>query len=72
MATLPNRQNFFGGEQGTPVIIMGAGDAAVGLVKELTRSHEWRVVGFLDESIMNSRNLSRAPASRGLSRRCFR
>jgi FlaA1/EpsC-like NDP-sugar epimerase len=38
-----------GGEQGTPVVIMGAGDAAVGLVKELTRSHEWRVVGFLDD-----------------------
>src|SRR5260221_11693973 len=38
-----------GGEQGTPVIIMGAGDAAVGLVKELSRSHEWRVVGFLDD-----------------------
>src|SRR5260221_376409 len=38
-----------GGEQGTAVIIMGAGDAAVGLVKELTRSHEWRVVGFLDD-----------------------
>src|SRR6202171_2486042 len=38
-----------GGEQGTPVIVMGAGDAAVGLVKELTRSHEWRVVGFLDD-----------------------
>jgi len=38
-----------GGEQGTQVIIMGAGDAAVGLVKELSRSHEWRVVGFLDD-----------------------
>jgi FlaA1/EpsC-like NDP-sugar epimerase len=38
-----------GGEQGAPVIIMGAGDAAVGLVKELARSHEWRVVGFLDD-----------------------
>ncbi|HEY2628584.1 MAG TPA: polysaccharide biosynthesis protein, partial [Usitatibacter sp.] len=38
-----------GGEQGTPVVVMGAGDAAVGLVKELTRSHEWRVVGFLDD-----------------------
>jgi FlaA1/EpsC-like NDP-sugar epimerase len=38
-----------GGEQGTPVILMGAGDAAVGLVKELSRSHEWRVVGFLDD-----------------------
>jgi FlaA1/EpsC-like NDP-sugar epimerase len=38
-----------GGEQGTPVIIMGAGDAAVGLVKELSRSHDWRVVGLLDD-----------------------
>jgi FlaA1/EpsC-like NDP-sugar epimerase len=38
-----------GGEQGTQVIILGAGDAAVGLVKELSRSHEWRVVGFLDD-----------------------
>jgi FlaA1/EpsC-like NDP-sugar epimerase len=38
-----------GGEQGTSVMIMGAGDAAVGLVKELARSHEWRVVGFLDD-----------------------
>jgi FlaA1/EpsC-like NDP-sugar epimerase len=38
-----------GGEQGTGVIILGAGDAAVGLVKELSRSHEWRVVGFLDD-----------------------
>ncbi|MEO7741881.1 MAG: nucleoside-diphosphate sugar epimerase/dehydratase [Usitatibacter sp.] len=38
-----------GGEQGTPVVIMGAGDSAVGLVKELSRSHEWRVVGMLDD-----------------------
>ncbi|HUP30405.1 MAG TPA: nucleoside-diphosphate sugar epimerase/dehydratase [Usitatibacter sp.] len=38
-----------GGEQGTPVAIMGAGDAAVGLVKELSRSHEWRLVGMLDD-----------------------
>ncbi|HET6263306.1 MAG TPA: nucleoside-diphosphate sugar epimerase/dehydratase [Usitatibacter sp.] len=38
-----------GGEQGTPVAIMGAGDAAVGLVKELARSHEWRVVGMFDD-----------------------
>ena len=38
-----------GGEQGAPVLILGAGDAAVGLVKELSRSHEWRVVGFLDD-----------------------
>ena len=38
-----------GGEQGAPVVIMGAGDAAVGLLKELSRSHEWRVVGLLDD-----------------------
>src|SRR5688572_15398857 len=38
-----------GGEQGTPVVVMGAGDAAVGLVKDLSRSHEWRVVGLLDD-----------------------
>jgi FlaA1/EpsC-like NDP-sugar epimerase len=38
-----------GAGDGSPVIIMGAGDAAVSLVKELSRSHEWRVVGFLDD-----------------------
>ena len=38
-----------GGDEGTPVIVMGAGDAAVGLVKELSRSHDWRVVGLLDD-----------------------
>ena len=38
-----------GGEQGTPVIVMGAGDSAVGLVKEISRSNEWRVVGMLDD-----------------------
>jgi len=38
-----------GGETGTPVVVMGAGDSAVGLVKELSRSHEWRVVGMLDD-----------------------
>jgi len=38
-----------GGDQGVPVVILGAGDAAVGVVKELGRSHEWRVVGLLDD-----------------------
>jgi FlaA1/EpsC-like NDP-sugar epimerase len=37
------------GEQGVPVLILGAGDAAVGLVKELSRSHDWRIVGLLDD-----------------------
>jgi FlaA1/EpsC-like NDP-sugar epimerase len=38
-----------GGEQGAPVVIMGAGDAAIGLLKELSRSPEWRVIGLLDD-----------------------
>lgn len=36
-------------EQGKPVLILGAGDAAVSLVKELSRNQEWRVVGLLDD-----------------------
>jgi FlaA1/EpsC-like NDP-sugar epimerase len=36
-------------KQGTPVIILGAGDAAIALVKELARGDEWRVVGMLDD-----------------------
>ncbi|MGH8756222.1 MAG: polysaccharide biosynthesis protein, partial [Burkholderiales bacterium] len=32
-----------------PVIVLGAGDAAASLVKDLIRSHEWRVVGLLDD-----------------------
>ncbi|HEY4374131.1 MAG TPA: nucleoside-diphosphate sugar epimerase/dehydratase [Burkholderiales bacterium] len=35
--------------QGAPVLIIGAGDAAVSLVKELARSADWRVVGLIDE-----------------------
>ena len=37
------------GQVGTPVIVLGAGDAAVGLVKELSRSQDWRVVALLDD-----------------------
>ena len=36
-------------KQGTPVIVLGAGDAAIALVKELARGEEWRVVGMLDD-----------------------
>ena len=36
-------------KQGTPVIILGAGEAAIALVKELARGDEWRVVGMLDD-----------------------
>ena len=39
------------GGEGTPVIVLGAGDAAVGLLKELSRSQEWRVVGLLDDDL---------------------
>lgn len=36
-------------EQGTPVLILGAGDAAVSLLKEMARSADWRVMGLLDD-----------------------
>lgn len=32
-----------------PVLVLGAGDAGAALSKELARSSEWRVVGFLDD-----------------------
>ncbi len=37
------------GEQGTPVLVIGAGDAAVSLIKEIARNSDWRVVGLLDD-----------------------
>ena len=36
---------------GEPVLVLGAGDAAVALSKELNRSREWHLVGFLDDDI---------------------
>ncbi len=33
-----------------PVLIMGAGDAASDLLKSLSRSRQWRVVGLLDDN----------------------
>jgi FlaA1/EpsC-like NDP-sugar epimerase len=33
-----------------PVLVLGAGDAAVSLLRELAPSREWRVVGLLDDS----------------------
>jgi FlaA1/EpsC-like NDP-sugar epimerase len=35
--------------QGKPVILLGAGRAAANLVRELSRSPEWRLVGLLDD-----------------------
>jgi FlaA1/EpsC-like NDP-sugar epimerase len=37
------------GGQGKPVIILGAGEAAINLVKDLARSEAWQVVGLLDD-----------------------
>jgi FlaA1/EpsC-like NDP-sugar epimerase len=34
---------------GKPVVILGAGDAAVSLLKDLSNSAEWRVIGLLDD-----------------------
>lgn len=36
-------------KQGKPVIVLGAGEAAVALVKDLARSTQWRVIGLLDD-----------------------
>jgi FlaA1/EpsC-like NDP-sugar epimerase len=38
-----------GGDQGAPVVVLGAGDSAVSLLKELSRSPEWKVMGLLDD-----------------------
>jgi FlaA1/EpsC-like NDP-sugar epimerase len=34
---------------GEPVLVIGADDVASGLIKELSRSKDWRVVGLLDD-----------------------
>ena len=38
--------------QDSPVLILGAGEAAVSLLKELGRSELWQVVGLLDDDAM--------------------
>lgn len=35
--------------QGKPVLVLGAGNAAASIVRELKRSGEWRLVGLLDD-----------------------
>ena len=44
-------QGLYGGIKlyGEPVLILGAGDAAVSLAKDLSKSRDWRLVGFLDD-----------------------
>ena len=39
----------FQNKQGKPVLVLGAGDTGASLVKELSKSMKWRVVGFLDD-----------------------
>lgn len=36
--------------QGKPVIVIGVEDASFNLIKELSKSHEWRVVAMIDPS----------------------
>jgi FlaA1/EpsC-like NDP-sugar epimerase len=43
------------GASGKPVLILGAGRSGAGLVQELARSQEWRVVGFLDDDLAKQR-----------------
>ena len=37
-------------QEGRPALILGAGDAAISLIKELERTNEWRVVGILEDN----------------------
>ena len=37
-------------KHGKPVIVIGAGEAAISLVKDLARIKEWRVIGLLDDN----------------------
>lgn len=39
----------FSQSHGEPVLVLGAGEAAIALVKDLERSPEWRVLGLLDD-----------------------
>lgn len=43
---------------GKPVLVLGAGEAAIALLKDLSKSHEWHVVGLLDDNkTMHGREL---------------
>ncbi|MDP2144851.1 MAG: nucleoside-diphosphate sugar epimerase/dehydratase [Gallionella sp.] len=44
-------QNLYGDIKlnGEPVLVLGAGDAAASLTRELAKSSDWRLVGFLDD-----------------------
>ena len=44
-----HRLDVLAGAQQEPVLVLGAEDAAVNLIKELARSPQWRVVGVFDD-----------------------
>jgi FlaA1/EpsC-like NDP-sugar epimerase len=51
----------FAVQLGDPVVVLGAEEAAVSLIRELTRSTQWRVVGvFDDDTAMHGRRLHEA------------
>jgi FlaA1/EpsC-like NDP-sugar epimerase len=43
---------LFGGSagKGLPVVVLGAGNAAAGLISDLARSSQWRVIGLFDDN----------------------
>jgi len=43
--------------QGNPVLVLGAGEAAATLVKDLARSSQWQVVGLLDDVRLTGREV---------------
>ena len=51
---------LYGGylKKGEPVIILGSGETAISLVKDLAQSSEWRVAGLLDDNeLMHGREI---------------
>ncbi len=53
---------------GTPVLIVGAGDTAMRLIKELETSRIWRVVGLVDAgSALTGRHLGDVPILGGIA-----
>jgi FlaA1/EpsC-like NDP-sugar epimerase len=52
MYRLWKEQGLYGGimQHGEPVLVLGAGDAAASLAKDLAKSRDWRLVGFLDDN----------------------
>ena len=55
--------------RGEPVLLLGAGESAIALVKDLAMSTEWRVVGYLDDNpTIQGRQLQGVKVLGGLNR----